>query len=421
MTVLWMELRRSPLRWWLPVLIGLEVLALLGRGQWWIGEWPQTSVHAQIPAFYLAAVVAAAAEWSSARASRSRFELQIGAASRSRWRVEAMLLMSTVIYGVGVYLAGAVCAAVISAGQMSEGFLWPSYLSLGLLLLVTFAAIGHTVGRMFDSHFVAPIVCALGSIIVIAAFGTSDGIGLFVLDGSPFKELSKTALLGHLMLAVATVLLALFGRRPARKVPIYGPSPAMGITVAAVFLAALFVVSVSGPIQVSRPSPAQALCTPTAPRICLWPEDRKYLPDAAAMAQRMNALSGTFTVPSAFYEEGLAPPDAGAAGPPGSFYILEGSMWDSSESMADAILQDSRPHGCAATPANWSDSLVRAGGELSMWLAMHVYGGPRPDSMHGGPPGVDLNSIAAVLNQSVDEQSAWVQTRMKVFHDAYCG
>lgn len=57
----WIELRRSPLRWALPVLIAIELGMLFGRNTDWIGVWPQASAAAQVPVAEMAILLSAAA------------------------------------------------------------------------------------------------------------------------------------------------------------------------------------------------------------------------------------------------------------------------------------------------------------------------------------------------------------------------
>ncbi|HEY1619339.1 MAG TPA: hypothetical protein VGG25_17085 [Streptosporangiaceae bacterium] len=60
----WTELRRSPLRWGLPVLAALYVIVLAGGGQSWGGDWPRASAAVLKPVVFLGPVLAAGAAWA---------------------------------------------------------------------------------------------------------------------------------------------------------------------------------------------------------------------------------------------------------------------------------------------------------------------------------------------------------------------
>jgi hypothetical protein len=141
------ELRRSPLRWWLPVFVLVDVAAVFGRSQWWIGVWPQASAAAQIPSLFFAPVLAAGAAWSASRARRYRMTDQLAAAALPGWRVEVVQLAATLTYGLVAYLVGMVAAAAVSAPDAGPGFLWPGYVVLGACVIVASAAVGHVAGR----------------------------------------------------------------------------------------------------------------------------------------------------------------------------------------------------------------------------------------------------------------------------------
>ncbi|MFE5584507.1 hypothetical protein [Kitasatospora sp. NPDC056531] len=422
MKLYWMELRRSPLRWWFPLFVALDLAALFGRSRWWIGDWPQTSVQTQIPAFYFAPLLAAGAAWAAGRTSRNNLDAQLGVAARPAWRIELTQLFATLTYGVAAYGVGVVAAAVVSAPTAGPGFLWPSYVLLGVALVVAFASAGHLVGHWSRSQFVGPVICGLGSFVVIGWAGAPKALGLFVLSGDPFKQVALPALIARCLLAVLLVAAAGFVRRsllPAHRAWNGTASRVGAVTICVSLCVAVVGLLATAPVQVERSAPRQPLCTTGSPAVCLWPDDRKYLPQAQGMTERLRQLpSGMFSVPPVFYERGVRGPQHAFE----DFYILEGSMWDASETVAGSILHASRPQGC---PLPLGDKItpqfVLATGELNMWLAMRIYGGGRPADMHGGPPGVDMDAIARVITQPEGEQLAWVTQRTETIHHAYCG
>ncbi|MFE4977875.1 hypothetical protein ACFRAR_37950 [Kitasatospora sp. NPDC056651] len=418
------ELRRSPLRWWFPLLVALDLAALFGRSRWWIGEWAQTSVQAQIPSFYFAPVLAAAAAWAGGRSARHNLHDQMDSASRPSWQIQAAQLSSTLTYGLGAYLVGVLVAAATSWSTAGPGFLWPGYLVLGAALLVTFASAGHLVGSWSRTQFTAPVLVGLGSLIAIAWLGDPTSLGLYVLAGNPFTAASLPAVLARSALALAAFLVAVtLTRRSPLATEGGWPNPARRTGTVVCCLA--LVVAGAGlvatrPVQVDRAAPGKPLCTSGAPALCLWPDDRKYLSQAEAMGERVRQLpQGLFVIPDAFYEKGLRSDEQYRFE---DFYILEGSMWDPAQSLAGSILTASRPKNCPLPDgARFTQDYVQSSGELMMWLAMRIFGGGRPPEMHGGPPGVDLDAIAQVIHRPEQIQLEWAKQRIDKIQHAYCG
>ncbi|WP_371516601.1 hypothetical protein [Kitasatospora sp. NBC_01300] len=422
----WMELRRSPLRWWFPLLIAADLGTLFGRSRWWIGQWVQTSVQVQIPAFYFAPLLAAAAAWAAGRTVRHHLDAQLAISARPRWQVDLTQLSATLTYGLVAYGVGAVVAVVASYPKAGAGFLWPSYLLLGSALLISFASVGHLVGLWVKSQFTGPLIAGLGTMVLIAWAGPPSALGLYVINGAPFQKVAVPALLARCLVAVLLVAAAGLVRRHSllstSRIWAGAASRVMAVSICALLCAALVGLVATSPVQVPRAAPNRPVCTDGAPTLCLWPEDKVYLPKAQTMAEHMRQLpSGMFTVPTAFYERGLR---GDAAHMYEDFYILEGSMWDSSETMAGGIMSASRPTspGCGFPPSSrMTPEFIHSSGELNMWLAMRIFGGGQPAGMHGGPPGVDLDAIAHVLTEPEGTQAQWAQQRVEAVHYAYCG
>ncbi|MGW9047692.1 hypothetical protein ACWGQL_34885 [Streptomyces lydicus] len=419
----WIELRRSPLRWCFPLLIALDVATLFGRSRWWVGEWAQTSAQVQIPCFYMAPLLAAAAAWTAGRASRNNLDAQLDAAARPVWQIELTQLSATLTYGLTVYGVGAVVAAVTSYPEAGPGFLWPGYLALGATLLVSFTSAGHLVGRWSRSHFFAPVLCGIGGLVIIAWFGAPAALGLYVISGSPFQEVSSPVLLVHCLVAAVLMATAVLLRRR---------SPGMGgrewagarrhvrtASLSVLTGAAVLGLLTAGPVQVARSAPRQPLCTTGVHQVCLWPEDRKYLPQTEGMADRMSRIPpGLFKIPPVFYERGLRGPRFAYD----DFYILDGSMWDASVTMAGNIMTASYPKGCPLPiDSRITPQFKLASGELNVWLAMRIFGAGVPADMHGGPPDVNLHAVAHVTTQPEDVQVEWAKQRLGTIHHAFCG
>ncbi|WP_441251317.1 ABC transporter permease [Kitasatospora sp. McL0602] len=421
MRIYWIEVRRSPLRWWLPVLLALDFAAIFGRSQWWIGVWPQASVAAQLPSLYFGPALAASATWTAGRARRAGINEQLGASARPAWQLELAQLAATLSYGTLVYLIGAAAAAAVSLSDAGPGFLWPGYLLLGFGVMIGCAGLGHVVGRWSSSPYAASAVCGLGCFVFLGWVGNPSALDLFMLSGDPFIKVAVSPLLVRLALGCGLAAIAVLVARPTFRRHGRGrwqTTPArrftaLGVVVA--FVLAAVAVGPAGRIRVQRAAAANPVCSETVPRVCLWPEDRKYLPEATAMAARMSKIpAGMFTVPGDFYEQGLR------SSQPNDFYILEGSLWDPAISMGSAIVQSEIPPLCLAVDNETMERIGLASGELSMWLAARIYGAGRPVNMHGGPPGVDMEFIARLTTQPEEAQIAWAQQRLQTLHSVSC-
>ncbi|MEW2128878.1 ABC transporter permease [Streptomyces sp. NPDC005435] len=419
MRILMMELRRSPLRWWFPVLVALDVAVLFGRARWWIGVWPQASAAAQIPAFYLGPFLAAYTAWAAGRIHRLGFEDQHTAGTRPRWQVEAAHIAAVAVYGGGAYVVGAVVAAAVSYQDAGPGFLWPSYLLLGAALIVLCIAVGDITGRWFPSAFAAPVVCGLACFVVVTMNGGPLKAGLFVLSGSPAVEVTPGRLAVRWGLALSAVALAVFTPRTlpgytGTRGKVAARLPAVGCSVLVV--SCLAGVITAGPVQMARASSGTPLCTRSEPKICVWPEERMYLPRLEAMAKRISGLPPAIKSPSVFYEEGLR----GGSGSDTDFSIFEGSMWEVADSMSIAVTRESTPPFCHAVNSGEEDRRTMAYFELDSWLAARISGAGQPSDIHGGPPGVDQKAIAKLIKQPESVQEAWAEKWLKVIEGTRC-
>ncbi len=410
MTAFLVELRRSPLRWWLPVFVGLDLAVLLGRSREWEGVWPQASAAAQLPAFFLSPVLAAAAAWAAGREQRAGAAEQFAATGRPEWQRQALQLGVTVCYGLGGLVPGAAVAAALTVGEGGPGFLWPSYLVLAASLLIIFAAFGHVVGRRFSSRLMPPLVA--GSVFaVFSVVSPILGITLFVLSGPPQSEITLAALGARVFLAVTVVAVAIVGI-PAPRTRRWASSRtglAAGAALAAL-TAALVTLPSSGALRVERAAPHQPLCSDSTPRVCLWPEQRKYLATITAMAGRLGGLSETVKVPDTFYEEGLRAP----LGTNSDFPVVLGT-YAVARSMAGGVLGATLPELCRTASQRELGNRI----ELLEWLVRRTYGAPQPADEHGGFD-YDKPKVEGVLAAPFQRQAAWAKAQIVQIRAARC-
>ncbi|MFD4025850.1 ABC transporter permease [Streptomyces sp. NPDC058576] len=338
------ELRRSPLLTALPLMIVIDLVVLFGRSRYWIGVWPDASVAAQVVTLFLGPVLAGVSTWQAGRSSRSGMPETVLAAARPGWRIEAARLAATLTLGFLAYAIGCLTAAAISFGDAGPGFLWSSYLLLGASTLVIFASGGHLAGRWWPSVAFTPAVCALGCFISMLALPFK----LNVLAGPPDQHLRPLPLAVRILFALALAALAVAApplRRGAERemqrhrAPWHIRGVAAGSAVLSLF--ALAAIPAAGEIRVDRPATASTpVCErveESSPRVCAWPEHRKYLAELTRMAQRLDQPQPWLRAPDTFHEFGLQRSDLGDRG----FDIAEGHVRTAAIAMADQVLTES--------------------------------------------------------------------------------
>jgi hypothetical protein len=337
------ELRRSPLLIAFPVMIAVDLVVLFGRSRYWIGVWPEASVAAQVVTLFLGPVLAGVSAWQAGRSSRTGMPESLLAAARPGWRIETARLAATLTLGFLAYGIGCLTAAAVSFADAGPGFLWPSYLLLGASTLIIFASVGHLAGRWWPSAAFTPIVCALGCFVSMLALPFRFN----VLAGPPDQHLHPLPVAIRLLFAFVLAVLAVTApplRRSAeRQMARWGTPPrvrVVAIGAAAASLAALLAVPAAGELREDRPASAVVpLCDraeESAPRVCVWPEHRKYLPELTRMAQRLGQ-SAQMKAPGEFYEFGLRRTKWGDRG----FDIAEGHVRTAAIAMADRVFTES--------------------------------------------------------------------------------
>jgi hypothetical protein len=401
-----MEIRRSPLRWWLPVLIALDVAMLFLRSTWWIGIWPEASAAAQLPAYFFGIVLGGGAAWAAGRVHRSGTAEQLAAAALPRWRIESLVLAATLAYGLAAYVPGVVLAALVSMPEAGPGFLWPSYLALGLCLVVLSAATGHLAGKLWASRFVPPVVVA------ICLFGQTmiRPIRMYVLSGHPQVELAVPAFTARVALTLLFVLLAvalpprlaILDASRTAYARLLRPMAAGGV------VACLGLVITAGPMTVLRHAPARPLCSSGTHRVCVWPEDRKYLGPVTDMVSRLADLPGNvLTLPPTFYEAGLR--DAPRMETGADFRFLDGAVSVPSF-LSSAVLNTTLP--LCDVPQGSEERFYHEIFSLDAYLQIRALGDAAGGGSGGGPPGVDMREIRQVAARSDSDQSHWVADRL---------
>ncbi|MFF8659271.1 DUF7224 domain-containing protein [Streptomyces huasconensis] len=410
------ELRRSPLLIAVPGLIAVDLLVLFGRFRSWIGVWPEASVAAQLVTLFLGPVLAGVSAWQAGRSSRAGMPEFLLGAARPGWWIEAARLSATLTLGFFAYAIGCLTAAAVSLSDAGPGFLWPSYLVLGASTLIIFASVGHLAGRWWPSPAFTPIVCALGCFISMLSLPFKFN----VLAGSPDTYLRPLPVAVRLLCALALAVLAvtappLSRKKAERRIPrreMSRPARAVAIGSAVLSLAAFAAVPVAGELKVERPASAVTpLCDRAdedAPRVCVWPEHRKYLPELTRMAQNLGQITQAadtrIKVPNAFYEFGLQRTDLGDRG----FDIAEGHVRTAAIAMADQVFTGSFGR---CSPPQGERRAWRAMDNVHLWLEYQAMGqdpAVADKGLHVEGVGNAQREATKASRLSAAEQQAWV-------------
>lgn len=399
---LWIEVRRSSLLWWLPLILGFQLVMLFFRSYQWEFAWSEASAAIGVAAGISAPLVAAAAAWEGTRWHRSG-DLSVFhhharfAGAGYLLHLQSILLLVTVPLSATGLIAWAV---TVSASGF--GLLWPSYLVFALAVQWGIAGFGYTIGRLVGTRLVVP-----AAVLIVM-------LGLMLLPGGhPFAMMSINGASGMTLLpqavtarvAIAAVLLALgllvvgkHGDVWVRRWP--GWSLVAAGTV--VMIVAAQTMATGGPIH--RPRDAAditPLCTRTTVEICVWPDQAGFLPELTGYAHRLETLSTVADVPDRYEEANLAHDDVAT-------FTLQSSTgsWIRVTGLAFWIDADRYPTECSPDAgldfATWASQSQ----QLTVWYSHWIFGGPPPPGNGGGPP-YDRAAMAELIAQPERAQLAW--------------
>ncbi|MFE7424957.1 ABC transporter permease [Streptomyces sp. NPDC057545] len=409
-----MELRRSPILIAMPALIALDIAVLFGRSRHWIGVWPEASAAAQVVTLFLGPALAAVSAWQAGRASRSGMPEFLQAAACPVWAIEAVRLAATLTLGYIAYGIGCLVAAALSLPDAGPGFLWPSYVLLGVSTLTAYAAVGHIVGRAWPSAAFTPVVCALGGFVAFMTVGQI--YGQFVLSGAPGMQLQPLPVTLRLLFALSLVGLAVLLPRPSRSMKgVRRTLPARTRLAVTSFAALAFVLAASIPVagevrvqrQASSVTPLCRSASDVSPRVCVWPEHRKYLPELTNMARRLSEIPDSWIrTPDTFYEYGLRPTDLGDPG----FEIMEGHVRSAAIAMGMQTKDESL--GVCIPPRD-APRARQAVNNISMWFEYRAMGQDLETAdagltISGAPGSQRAAGEASVMSES--DQRSWTST-----------
>lgn len=407
-----LETRRTPLRWAVFPLFAVMLLLLLPRTTWaW--AWTTASSKPVMTTTFVGPMIAAGAAWAAAsRTDRRGFRAWLDAAARPAWRADLAQLGAAIIVGLTAYALGLALAIFLASRKVGAGFLWPSYVLLGVSVIVACAAVGHLLGALIQSRNTAPPVAAALTLVVLMLGQDRYTVGMVL----PNQIVSSAALASRMLLAVALVVAAAVLPGLTRGlVNGYRPGLAMASIAA---LAAAYVVLGSmitwrQDLLVAR-EPVNPLCTEGIPQICIWPEQRRFLGELDAMTARIRALDVPgLGLPTVVYEEGLRP-----GGESQGLFLAGGNPWMIASGLASEVLIASL-ESPQCIPEGKEDQLTQASLELIYWLTLRIAGSPQPDTVHGGPD-VDRSMIEQVASAPLPEQRRWARQRLGILNSSDC-
>jgi hypothetical protein len=410
--VLWIEFKRSPAKWFAPVVGAVIAVFAIHRYDQWYGVWSQTSMIVQFGTAMAMPVIAAAAGWAAFDRARSGMSEQQRTTSVNPWSREGMTVIAALLWLLLPVVVAYIAISAVSAPAAGSGGLWLTFLWNALNLGALATGYGYFLARVLPSPFT---VAAAGFSVGVLIFGFLDNSSwtLFAVNGYPTQAISWPALAVRIGLGVAVLALAIGAgairqwsrthrtRESAAWVAVLGFVAAM---IAALPLAGLF--------QIDRAALGYEECTDTYPRVCLWPEHRRHLPTAAEYVERFNELSEFFVLPDdpyegrdAFYEEGIR-------GDVGDAVSLRGGPYGIARGMVLYAEVATDFPGCVPGPDDYDEEWNEASWTLHDWFTAYIMGVESSSQMGVRTPG--LATVDDILTLPREDQFQWARQQVAV-------
>ncbi|MFJ5828184.1 hypothetical protein [Streptomyces sp. NPDC093089] len=406
-----LHLRSTPLRWFLPPLLVLDVVLILARDDFWHGLWGDTGATAQTPTLYLGMFAAGAAAWTASLRDRPEVLEPLRAMPRTSQRTELPRMLALLFIVLVPYLIGQLVAFSITARTWPPGFnQYLGYALLGLAALMLACGWGWLVGRILPSRW-GPLAGAFGWVIVNLAV-KSD----LVVVGGPAREQPDLLLIGA-RIAAAVLLLGVclwlpLGRERMLRAAVPGVAALVALTSTAVATG----VSVIEP----RWDSSTMLCVKGSTSICLWPEEEKYQAMAERVLARTDGLPKELLMPDKVYSLGLIRMGNHLVG---DFDLDSGSEWALADGVTRAV---SGTTFKACEQGGW-EKYTKAGDQsvlaLERWLEKRLAGGGRPEYTESGMSASQAAAIQkgmAMVDKSSAEQERWARDTVKFVLETYC-
>jgi hypothetical protein len=302
------ELRHNTLLLLLPVVALLWLSSPIARHLQPMALWPDRSADIQSALQALCPFTAGVAAWTAYRERRRGATDLLTTTPRNAGQRALTALAATTIWAVVGYLAGAAVMLVVTAYQATWGHPVPWPLLIGLLAVITAAAVGFAAGRLVPSRFTAPLTAigVLGLLALAAETGFHHSmygrlgplypavnltLSVFYPVRTGLAVVQAMMLGGVLATALALTLLHTGNRRTGLTAVVVGALLA-GTSVVLVGTAhedaqRAVVVPALDHVDVQRPLPYTPVCGTSALPVCVHPA---YAATLSVVDKSVNAL-----------------------------------------------------------------------------------------------------------------------------------
>jgi hypothetical protein len=323
--LLWLELRRNPMPWILPLIAVLfwfdSYRPSTTQPPIWVLRtfWNMGQGHTIID---FGLFVAGVAAWAGSRDGRRGIADLVTATARPRWAAQLATWAATAIWAVGGYLVFVAVMFGVYAHQGVQGSPPWWWVAVGAAAVTAFCAAGFAVGALFPSRFAAPLA-AFGAFLALVlssqtGFSATSGWALILptnsngnyqpLSGIFYPYLPDLPIARVMFLAgIAVAVLGLIGlpagaggpwlRRTAAVVTLAGVAAA-GTAVGLADTARLgphgMIIPALHDAASDQPIRYTPVCGQSAGvRVCLNPAYREFLPNVtAALSPVLGEVAG---------------------------------------------------------------------------------------------------------------------------------
>jgi hypothetical protein len=394
---------------WSPLFAGVIAIVAILRFDQWAGIWPQTSMTVQLGTALATPLIAAASAWAAYQRATARLEEQLSSGSIHPWAREAPPVLAALAASVLAPLIAFGVLAVISAPTAGQGAIWPTFMLLTVSQCGIAVGYGYLMGRLVPSP-ISAAGAGFSTAVFVFAGSDSGHWALMTLNGYATVSISWWALGVRLGLASMALLLAIGVGATMKLAPRSGFQRVRqwGSGLAAL-VAMLILFPLAGPLQAERDSLGYEECTDTYPTVCLWPEHRKYLPQAAEYARRFNDLSEFLALPDdpymgqdRFYEQGIR-------GDVGDQITLFGGGFGIANGMISYAEYVTGFPGC--TPQEWTPQWDVTAGNLHDWFIAYLM--EADSTADFGITGITSEQLDQVLSMPDGDQFAWAREQVE--------
>jgi hypothetical protein len=392
--LLWLELRRSPMPWILPLIAVLfwfdSYRPSTTQPMIWVVHtfWNMGQGHTIID---FGPFVAGVAAWTGSRDGRRGIADLVTTTARPRWAAQLATWAATAVWAVGAYLVfvGVMFGVYAYQGMLGSPPWW--WVVVGAAAVTAFSAAGFAVGVLFPSRFAAPLAAFGGFLIMIMSsqtgFSHTSGWALILptnsngnyqsLSGIFYPYLPDLPIARVMFLAgIAVAVLGLLGwpagaggpwlRRTAVAVTLAGVAAA-GTGVGLASTARLgphgMVIPALHDAASDRPIRYAPVCGQSAGvPVCLNPAYRQFLPDVtSALRSVLGEVAGLPGAPARATQ--VAGAYSSSEGEPGAPMTISGQP---------PVL--SMPLGSLNLPGTFGGTTAQFAQQLKL-LAAHVLTG----------------------------------------------